>query len=87
MAQSDAVLADVLQGEFPGERIPRNWSDTFILDDWQKPYYVNPQSSNLGINEALYILNFQPQLDTVKLFGNQQDYQLIDIPNVRQGLL
>ncbi|QSJ15506.1 SBBP repeat-containing protein [Nostoc sp. UHCC 0702] len=85
--QSDAILADVLQGEFPGERILRNWSDTFVAGDWQKPYYVNPDPGNIGINEALFILNFQPDLDHVRLFGSAQDYQLVNIPNIGQILL
>ena len=51
----------------------RSWQDRFILGDERQPYY-------LGSGEGDYasILDFDPQEDTIQLYGTPEDYQLTE---------
>ncbi|MGF1499075.1 MAG: SBBP repeat-containing protein [Elainellaceae cyanobacterium] len=73
--QFDALLGD-LAIEDPAFR---QWSDTFILGDWVRPYYVNESSNSLGLNDLALIPDFTPELDSIQLFGEANNYQLLDI--------
>ena len=52
----------------------RNWQNRLILGDWQQPYYVDSQVSNLGLNEFVTIIDFDPNLDLIQLHGSPEDY-------------
>lgn len=53
----------------------RQWSDTFILGDWDRPYYTDA----LGSTEFAVILDFNPGSDFIQLYGSAEDYQLLDV--------
>lgn len=57
----------------------RQWSDTFILGDWTRPYYIDPEPGFLGLNNFAILADFDPTLDTIQLFGSANDYQLLDL--------
>jgi hypothetical protein len=52
----------------------RQWNDTFILGDWEAPYYANQGSNDFG-----FILDFNTELDTIQLHGSANDYQVADV--------
>jgi hypothetical protein len=52
----------------------RQWNDTFILGDWEAPYYANQGLNDLGV-----ILDFNTELDTIQLHGSANDYQVADV--------
>jgi hypothetical protein len=71
---------DILFGDFPLEDpAGREWSDTFVLGDWDRPYYTNGDPANFGLNDFAFIPEFNPALDTIQLYGNANNYQLLDI--------
>jgi hypothetical protein len=70
--QLDIMIGDV---EINDLRF-RQWRDTFILGDWQRPYYANGLLFN-GITDFAVIADFNPALDQVQLFGNASNYLLI----------
>ena len=80
LPQSDVTVLDIVAGELPGERIPRDWTDIISLGDWNQPFYVNSQSNNSGLGEASYIVNFQPELDIIRLHGTPENYEIVDTP-------
>jgi len=53
----------------------RQWSDTFILGDWDRPYYTNARSAT----DFAVILDFNPKLDFMQLYGSAEDYQLLEV--------
>lgn len=73
---------DVLFGDFPAvieDPAAREWSDTFILGDWNRPYYANGIPTSLGLNDFALIPDFNPALDAIQLYGEASDYQLLSI--------
>ncbi len=56
----------------------RQWSDTFILGDWNKPYYANGDPQILGLNDFAVVTDFNPALDTIQLNGTANNYQLVN---------
>ena len=57
----------------------RDWQNRFILGDWQQAYYLDPQASNLGLNQFVAILDLDPNRDVVQLHGSQNDYSLREV--------
>lgn len=57
----------------------RQWSDTFVLGDWTRPYYANGNPNPFGLNDFGFIVDFNSQLDTAQLHGTASDYQLLDV--------
>jgi hypothetical protein len=51
----------------------RGWEDTFILGDWEGPYYANTGGDDYGV-----VLDFNLAQDTIQLHGSASDYQLVD---------
>jgi Beta-propeller repeat/RTX calcium-binding nonapeptide repeat (4 copies) len=74
-SQIDYLLGDVAIDDPQG----RQWGDTFILGDWQKPYYANAPFSLYGLNEYAVVTDFNPQLDRVQLFGNANNYRTLNV--------
>nr|MDJ0796437.1 SBBP repeat-containing protein [Calothrix sp. MO_167.B12] len=76
----DLFIGDLLEEELfqtsPGPY--RTWQDTFILGDWQTPYYVENGSDSLGLNQFALIIDFNPSEDIIQLHGTSQDYQLVE---------
>lgn len=78
-------IIDVLLGDFeipllvdPG---PRDWSNSFILGDWNRAYYATDnffvtKLDNIGLNNFALIADFNSNLDSIQLYGTQSDYQL-----------
>ena len=62
-----------LPGRPPLEEKPRRWPDRFILGDARKAYYLGS-----GADDYASILDFDPKLDTIQLFGRPGFYQLIE---------
>ncbi len=54
----------------------RDWQNRFILGDWQQPYYVDSQASNLGLNEFATIIDLDPNRDIIQLHGSPENYSL-----------
>ncbi|HEY9740689.1 MAG TPA: SBBP repeat-containing protein [Coleofasciculaceae cyanobacterium] len=76
----DQPQVDILLGDFPLEDpAGREFSDTFILGDWTKPYYANGDPSNSGLNDFALITDFNSGLDSIQLYGSASDYQLLDV--------
>ena len=68
------MLLDVLlvqAGLPPSEE--RSWQDRFILGDERQPYYIGA-----GADDYALILDFNPQEDTIQLYGTPEDYQLTE---------
>jgi hypothetical protein len=57
----------------------RQWQDKFILGDWQSSYYANGNPNNFGVNNFGAILDFNPALDTIELYGTSDNYSLLDV--------
>jgi len=76
----DLFSGDVLEEELfatsPGPF--RTWQDTFILGDWQTPYYAENDDDSLGLNQFALIIDFNPNEDIIQLHGTSQDYQLVE---------
>ncbi|WP_013334454.1 SBBP repeat-containing protein [Gloeothece verrucosa] len=53
--------------------VTREFSDVFILGDYNIPYYVNPGNSTL---QYAIIADFNPNIDFIRLHGNATNYQL-----------
>ncbi len=85
-SQFDVILGD---SEFPqieeGLGLFRTWSDTFILGDWRKSYFVQDSLLTLGLGDFALLPDFQPTKDTVELHGQSSDYTLLDLGGL--GLL
>jgi Beta-propeller repeat len=73
--QIDLINGD-LTVEDPGFR---SWNDTFILGEWQKPYYANGNPQILGLNDFALLTDFNPLQDIIQLHGTANDYFLVDI--------
>ena len=69
------LLEEQLFGSSPGPF--RSWQDTFILGDWQTPYYADDKKP-LGLNQFALIMDFNPNEDLIQLHGTPQDYRLIE---------
>nr|MBA3923837.1 SBBP repeat-containing protein [Nostocaceae cyanobacterium] len=68
------VQIDILAGDLSIEDpAMRQWNNTFALGDWQQPYYANN-----GINDLAVILDFNAAKDTIQLYGNSRDYQVLN---------
>jgi Ca2+-binding RTX toxin-like protein len=66
---------DLLIGDFVvDDPAFRQWNDTFILGDWEAPYYANSGSNDYGL-----IFDFNPAQDFIQLYGSANDYQLADV--------
>jgi hypothetical protein len=77
---SSQPQVDFLFGDFAlDDPAFREWSDTFILGDWERPYYANGNPLQFGINDIGVIPDFDPTRDTIQLYGSADDYQLIEI--------
>jgi len=70
------LLEEQLFGSSPGPF--RSWKDTFILGDWQTPYYAENDKKSLGLNQFGLIMDFNPSQDIIQLHGTPQDYQLVE---------
>jgi hypothetical protein len=58
----------------------RSLSDTFILGDYNQPYYANGTADTLlGLNDFAFLVDFNPAEDFIQLNGSASDYQLVDI--------
>lgn len=57
----------------------RQWSDTFVLGDFQEAYYDNGVASVFGLNDFALLADFNPLQDVIQLNGTASDYQLLDI--------
>jgi RTX calcium-binding nonapeptide repeat (4 copies)/Beta-propeller repeat len=65
---------DILIGDFAiDDPAFRQWEDTFVLGDWESPYYANKGLDDLGV-----ILDFNPDQDSIQLHGSANNYQLVD---------
>jgi len=71
------ALADIQFALLTGSA-PRDWSNRFILGDWQKSYYANGISSIFGLNDFALIPDFNPYKDIIQLNGTSQDYRLFE---------
>jgi hypothetical protein len=81
---------DIFTGDFTDEqlfgglsgkvdtRTRSEWSDRFILGDWQQSYYVESDTSNFGLNQFALITDFNSSQDIIQLHGSAEDYQLVD---------
>lgn len=76
-SQLDTLLGD-LAIEDPAFR---QSSDTFILGDWDRPYYTNAPSTvnDPGLMDLALIPDFTPELDFIQLYGAADDYQLLEV--------
>lgn len=75
--QIDIMLGDAdFMGAAEGSQL--NWSDKFILGDWQQPYYTDPKKLNFGLNQFALILDFDSKQDIIQLHGISKDYQLVE---------
>jgi hypothetical protein len=78
--QLDLLVGDF---EFPQllEQIPegRKWADTFILGDWRTPYYASGNPITLGANNFAVIPDFEPEVDSIQLYGSPANYQITDL--------
>ena len=70
------LLDEQLFGSSPGPF--RSWQDTFILGDWQTPYYAEEDKKPLGLNQFAFMMDFNPNEDIIQLHGTSQDYRLIE---------
>jgi hypothetical protein len=57
----------------------RQWSDTFVLGDWEGAYYDNGNPNFLGLNDFGFVADFNPALDTIQLNGTASNYQFVDL--------
>lgn len=78
--QIDFFLADGTEANLFGGDSQGEWSDRFILGDWQQPYYVDGQGLNWGLNQFALLLDFNPNQDIIQLHGTSKDYKLISSP-------
>lgn len=77
--EPDQLQLDILLGDLAiDDPAFRQWSDTFILGDWLRPYYTNGPSSSLGLTDLAIVADFTPELDFIQLYGTADDYQLLD---------
>lgn len=76
----DLFLADGSERNLFGGNSQSEWSNRFILGDWQQPYYVDGQGLNWGLNQFALILDFNPNQDIIQLHGTSKDYKLISSP-------
>lgn len=71
---------DILLGDLAIEDPAfREWNDTFVLGDWTRPYYTNGPAIDFGLGSLALIADFSTELDTIQLYGNAEDYQLLDL--------
>lgn len=54
----------------------RDWQDTYILGDWQQPYYVS--GPELSTRQFAVLLDFSSTEDTIELHGTPENYQLVE---------
>jgi hypothetical protein len=78
----DNPLKILETGPLPG------WSDTFVLGDWTRPYYIEKSdpsellSTNFfGFNELAFLYDFNPEQDFIQLHGKPENYFLLEINN------
>ena len=57
----------------------RQWNDTFVLGDFTQGYYDNGVPANFGLTDFGFIADFNPQLDSIELYGSANDYQVLDV--------
>jgi hypothetical protein len=81
----ETPIIDVLLGDFEipllVDPVPRDWSDSFILGDWNRAYYATDnffvtELENIGLNNFALLADFNSNLDSIQLYGTQSDYQL-----------
>lgn len=71
---------DIFNGDLTIEDpASRQWSDTFILGDWQQAYYANGNPDTYGLNDFGLITDFNSTQDFIELNGNADNYQLLDV--------
>jgi Ca2+-binding RTX toxin-like protein len=75
--QIDVLVGDIEFDLLPSPT-PRDWSNRFILGEWQKSYYANGNSSIFGLNDFALIPDFNPYKDIIQLNGTSQDYRLFE---------
>ena len=81
----EGPIIDVLLGDFEipllVDPAPRDWSNSFILGDWNRAYYATDKLfvtklENIGLNNFALIADFDSNLDSIQLYGTPSDYQL-----------
>jgi hypothetical protein len=71
---------DILLADFPLEDpFSRQWSDRFVLGDWNQAYYTNANPTNFGLNDYGFVADFNPAQDQIQLNGAANNYQLLDV--------
>ncbi len=79
-ANPGQLKIDILAGDLAiDDPAFRQWSDTFILGDYNQPYYANGNSDIFGLNDFAFLADFNPAQDLIQLHGSANDYQLLDI--------
>jgi hypothetical protein len=64
---------DVLIGDFAiDDPALRQWEDTFVLGNWEAPYYANK-----GFDDLAIIFDFNRTQDSIQLYGSANNYQLV----------
>ncbi|MBE9171193.1 SBBP repeat-containing protein [Pleurocapsales cyanobacterium LEGE 06147] len=76
--ESATNIVELISREFSDSVIvgERDWQDTYILGDWQQPYYLG--GSGLGLNQFAVLADFNSRQDIIELHGIPEDYQLIE---------
>ena len=77
-APSDQFSVDEMAGDLQEGSSATEGSDIFILGDWRKPYYDDLSTQDFGLSQYAIIDDFQPELDTIKLHGTQENYFLYE---------
>lgn len=75
---SNLFSVDEMAGDLQEGSSATEGSDIFILGDWRKPYYDDLSTEDFGLAQYALISDFQPQLDTIKLHGTQENYFLAE---------
>lgn len=71
---------DVLIGDFVlDDPAFRQWSDTFVLGDWERPYYAYDTPGTSDSDDFALIFDFNPEQDFIQLHGSASDYQIVTI--------
>jgi hypothetical protein len=75
---SDLFSIDELTADEQERTLLNNGEDVFILGDWHKPYYDDLATEDFGVAQYAVITDFQPELDTIRLHGTEEDYFLAE---------
>ena len=76
--QIDVFLGDSETSQLV-DPAPRDWHNQFIFGDWRTPYYTNGNLFLFGLNNFALIADFDSTKDTIQLYGQSSNYQLLDL--------